>query len=630
MKYVLPLRCLVFLFFVSLQAQQNEKWDSLLNHHIQNNRAIDSLVNISRKKKDDTLKVIALSRLYNIFLYTAPKLSQRFAQKEIEVSKQINFRKGIGWGTYHLGAYFQNSGNIDSARYYYKEALATHKKLGYLVNFASVTTALAYLDQLEGDNDGAIELYNEALKIYVDSSEYQYAIALGDRANIYIKKGFYRIALEQTLHALRILETFPDKPHRTADALRQVGYIEFLRNNYTNALDYFEQAFKVYKEQGDIVYQGSIHVDIGNTLYYLEKYDAAIVHLNEGLHLSREHNITENEGNALNNLGKVHASKGDYERAISYLNDALAIHKRNKFKTNILFTQNEIGAAYLEMEKPQNAISYLNSTIESAMDEGPINELLTAYRHRSQAFQKMGRWKEAIDDQTAFQTLNDSVFNISKTRQIEELRTIYETEKKEQQIALQEREITVLEQRASINNLQRLLMGILLLFSIILLYAFRQKMKRNKLERQKVAAELAFKKKELTTHALNLARKNEVLEGLKRKAQELKQSEASTKGYAQLIRTIDFDLQDDDNWENFSKYFEQVHKDFNGNIKRKYPDVTSNELRLLALLKMNLSSKEIANILNISQEGIKKARYRLRKKLDITTEESLQDLVLSL
>ena len=99
---------------------------------------------------------------------------------------------------------------------------------------------------------------------------------------------------------------------------------------------------------------------------------------------------------------------------------------------------------------------------------------------------------------------------------------------------------------------------------------------------------------------------------------------------SQLIRSINFDLQDDNNWENFSRYFEEVHKDFNGNVKTKYPSVTSNELRLLALLKMNLSSKEIANILNISPEGIKKARYRLRKKLDLTTEESLQNLVLSL
>jgi len=188
------------------------------------------------------------------------------------------------------------------------------------------------------------------------------------------------------------------------------------------------------------------------------------------------------------------------------------------------------------------------------------------------------------------------------------------------------------KQRAAALQNTLLIGGIVALISLfgLLYYGIRQKMKRNKLEKEKIAAELSFKKKELTTHALNLARKNETLENLKSKAQELKEKENIGNGYNQLIRSINFDLQNDNNWENFSRYFEEVHKDFNSNVKTKYPQVTSNELRLLALLKMNLSSKEIASILNISAEGIKKARYRLRKKLDLTTEDSLQDLVISL
>jgi len=160
-------------------------------------------------------------------------------------------------------------------------------------------------------------------------------------------------------------------------------------------------------------------------------------------------------------------------------------------------------------------------------------------------------------------------------------------------------------------------------------YGLRQRMKRNRAVREKLDAELAFKKKELTTHALHLAKKNEVLEAIKQKADELRHS-ASDNGYKELIKTINFDQQDDRNWENFTQYFEQVHKDFSKTVKTRYPEITKNELRLMALLKMNLSSKEIATILNISQEGIKKARYRLRKKLNISTEESLQEMVLSL
>ena len=142
-------------------------------------------------------------------------------------------------------------------------------------------------------------------------------------------------------------------------------------------------------------------------------------------------------------------------------------------------------------------------------------------------------------------------------------------------------------------------------------------------------SELDFKKKELTTQALQLAKKNETLESLKQKANELKTSEVKN-GYQQLITAINFDLQDDNNWQNFARYFEEVHKDFNSNVAKKYPEITPNELRLMALLKMNLSSKEIANILNISIPGIKKARQRLRKKMQLSSTDSLENAVLSI
>jgi DNA-binding NarL/FixJ family response regulator len=120
------------------------------------------------------------------------------------------------------------------------------------------------------------------------------------------------------------------------------------------------------------------------------------------------------------------------------------------------------------------------------------------------------------------------------------------------------------------------------------------------------------------------------LEEIKQKAKALKTSENESRGYQQLIHTINFDQQDDKNWENFTQYFEQVHKDFSKTVKVKYPDVTKNELRLMALLKMNLSSKEIATILNISSDGVKKARQRLRKKMELSPDESLESTVLSI
>ena len=171
----------------------------------------------------------------------------------------------------------------------------------------------------------------------------------------------------------------------------------------------------------------------------------------------------------------------------------------------------------------------------------------------------------------------------------------------------------------------------LLALAFAIVYALRQKMKRNKVEREKLDNSLQFKEKELTTHALHLAHKNEILLDLKSQLKELKSNNnPNSRSYQKVINTINLDINNDSNWDQFRNYFEEVHKDFNSNVMRTYPDVSNNDLRLMSLLKMNLSSKEIANILNISIEGVKKARYRLRKKLNLNTEESLQELVIEL
>ena len=631
MKTALRICCICSIFLLtSLTAQENRKLDSILEHHRQTNPKIDSIAQIALRKKDDTLKVYALGTLYNTFLYSAPLLSKEFAVKELEISQKIDFKEGLGWGNYHLGAYFHNAAKIDSARYFYNKSFLVHQDLGNKKNVALVLTSMAGTYELEGNYDEAIEMMEESSAILKKTHLYNYAITVGDIGNIYISKGHYKIALQKSLEALKILDTVYNKPWRKADVQRQIGHIEFLQKNYDNSFNYYSEALKIYNEQKDNVYVANTNNDIGNVLYQKTDYDTALNYFTKSLDLSREHDISDIEGNALVNLGKVYAKKEDYRRALDHLKSGLAIHQQNNFKSNILDTQNEIANTYLAMDNPNDALPFLNQTLAYSDSTGFIHESMNAFKYRAVANQKIGRLQNAISDLKQYQTLNDSIFNSTKSQQIEELRTIYETDKKEQQIALQGKEIDLLEQKERNSALQKILMGVGLLLSLLGLYALRQKMKRNKVEKEKVDAELAFKRKELTTHALHLAKKNETLANLKQKAEAFKSSSESKQGYSQLIRTINFDLQDDNNWENFSKYFKQVHKDFNNNVKNKFPEVTSNELRLMALLKMNLSSKEIANILNISQEGIKKARYRLRKKLDITSEESLQDLVLRL
>ena len=281
---------LTFIYAGPLNAQQNKKLDSLLK--------------VYQNHKDDTLKVKTLAHLYNSLLYTDPETALKYAREELRLSEKLHYSKGIGWSTYHIGAYYLNGGNIDSARYYLNRSMEVYKESGEEVRYSSVLGSLAYLEYSEGNYDTALAKFDEVIEIVEKYSAYIYAISLGDRANVYISKGFYKIALEETLKALRVLDTIYEKPWRRADAQRQVGQIEYLRKNYNNSLEYFKQALDIYKEQDDNVYQAHVYNDISNVFYQQNAQDSARFYHNKSLELAREHKISEAERQCTIGIGK--------------------------------------------------------------------------------------------------------------------------------------------------------------------------------------------------------------------------------------------------------------------------------------------------------------------------------------
>ena len=99
-------------------------------------------------------------------------------------------------------------------------------------------------------------------------------------------------------------------------------------------------------------------------------------------------------------------------------------------------------------------------------------------------------------------------------------------------------------------------------------------------------------------------------------------------GFKKIVRDIDRNLSEDEGWEQFTKHFDQVHGDFLSNVKKDHPGLTPQEIKLCAYLRMNMTSKEIANLLNISVRGVEISRYRLRKKLNISRDVNLVEYMM--
>ncbi len=150
------------------------------------------------------------------------------------------------------------------------------------------------------------------------------------------------------------------------------------------------------------------------------------------------------------------------------------------------------------------------------------------------------------------------------------------------------------------------------------------------LQNEKLETELEYKNSELASSAMHLVQKAEFLGKLRDELKQLVQNPSSEQGISgvrKLIKSLGEADRIDAEWDVFAQHFDQVHKDFLSNIRHLYPQLSPNELKLCAYLRINLSTKEIAQLLNISVRGVEISRYRLRKKLDIPHGESLYNFL---
>lgn len=151
------------------------------------------------------------------------------------------------------------------------------------------------------------------------------------------------------------------------------------------------------------------------------------------------------------------------------------------------------------------------------------------------------------------------------------------------------------------------------------------------LKNEKLKSEIKLKNKELATSTMHLINKNSFINSVKANlnniAKRSKNQEVKHE-IGRVVQNIDKNIAADDDWEHFSIHFDQVHGDFIKRWQKDYPDLSPQEMKLSAYLRMNLSTKEIANLLNISVRGVEIARYRLRKKLELERADNLQEFIL--
>lgn len=149
------------------------------------------------------------------------------------------------------------------------------------------------------------------------------------------------------------------------------------------------------------------------------------------------------------------------------------------------------------------------------------------------------------------------------------------------------------------------------------------------LKNEALKNEVKLKSKQLANTAMALIKKNEALVDLKNELQQHKTGFDNPFAFKKLVKKVDLSIGHKDEWKVFEYNFNQVHEEFFNGLKRKYPQLTHKDLKICAYIKMNLTTKEIAPLLNISARGVETQRYRLKRKLDLDSDKNLTDYLVN-
>lgn len=569
---------------------------------------IDSLERLLARERSDTTKINLVFEIAMESWSTAPEKTLANAKKVLAMSKKTGFLKGEAQGEYALGVYYWQKNE-------YTQALAHYSK-------------------------------SEKISRSIEDQAGR-AKAISSAGIIYGEQGNYGQALDNYLQALSVFQGLMDEK-RSSNIINSIGNVHKNQKNYDEALSFYQQAQAIWIRLGDKKSLAGSYINIATILTRKKNYPAALASAKKGLELFNQFNDKNGLIICHNNLGEIYFQIGKYDLAAAEYEQALAMNQEFQRKPAMVSSYNGLGHVYSKTGAHARALDNYHRAEELARADGLKPALELAYEGLATVYGQTGSYANAFHFQELAAALKDSLFNEENTAKITNLRVHYENQRKEAEIRLLQKE------NDFVGTIRNTITGGLLAVLTLFAVAFnRQRLKvskskelhaaqkaiadieiQNSLEKEQLLRrELEFRNKALTTHTLNLIQKNSILEDIRQTVSLALKSgprDENTPLFSRLINLIDYSFNLDKDWEEFKTYFEGVHPGFFSKLKKATPELSAGELRLCALIRLNLNLKESAGLLSISPDSVKTARHRLRKKLKLGEESNLLDYLMSI
>ncbi len=591
-------------------------------HSFSQSSAVQAIIDSSQKRINDK----------NVARNLAEKARQT-AKSENDFTAEFAALKNLGRiEEYHL--------KLDSALYYYKlahELALSKNKTGSIID---ILLEFAYVQEQQGQRDTALASAKKSLQLAKKNKDENRIFSAHQHLGyFYLNGGNHEKSISHYLQSLTLAEKLQN-PKKIAKASQGIGIIYNKQMDFDRAEKYFTQSLNYQKQLKDTAGIIRLSNDFGILNKNKKNYQEAEKWFLEILELSKNGQYTWAHQSAYNNLGLLYYQMNLYQRGIAFSQKGVDEFAKNNNKRALSDALNNLSKNELALGRTQSAINHALQSLQLAREIKTLEKQREALKVLAQAHENQGKTGTALTYYKEYKALYDSIYTIQKSAQIHGLEKKFNSAKKDKEIALLAKDAELARTRSSWILIG---LGLVLFFGGLLFWKQIQNRKKEKLiekEKRKVSEletarlkrELSFKKQELTSKVLQLCRKNEFMQTLDEKVKAINQEVKSTdkKQLEKLSRQINQDIDADADWEQFLQSFESVHTTFMKTVNQTYPNFSKGEIRMACLLKMNLSTKDIANLLNITVAGVKKSRNRMRKKMEIESSDNLTTHFLNL
>jgi tetratricopeptide (TPR) repeat protein len=446
--------------------------------------------------------------------------------------------------------------------------------------------------------------------------EKETGLSLNFIGSIYCEMGEFEKGSEQFFKSLRIFEKITDKKGMS-QSMGLLGNVYMTQKKYNRALEYLNKSLSVAREIKNNKLTASQLGNLACVYILIKQYDTAMACLNEAIRMNTVRHDKLDIGVNYLNIGIVQTKQRKYAEALNSYSKALQLHKEINNRYHAANCYFNIGEYYSETGDKSASIDAFKTALSEAQhygynnlvyaSAGKLGDLYLERKDTSSAFKY-----KMIENQS-----KDSLDQSQKSKTLSILEFQYQTDKKEF-------EKTIARQRRE-NMMILMIIGLItgLIITILFFSRHRIKAKHAALEKKTIEKELSFKNKELTINLMALMKKNEMLSDISTRLIQI-EKEAVKEETKEAITKISLELRkgaDEKIWKEFSVRFQEVHNGFYEALLEKFPYLTQNELKLCAFLRLNMSTKDVAELTGQSRLALETARYRLRKKLGITNSE---------